>query len=133
MSQKQPMPETGGPRPAPARNPYIMNFMKVLVEKKGENPAPEALKKLIEDMYRVFEYMLGQNMISALPEDVRKDYLAMTEDLARLDYEKIGKVFDPHVPNYQQVMKDTMKEFADIFIKNRDFKPEDYPVQMDPA
>ena len=30
-------------------------------------------------------------------------------------------------------MKATMKEFAEIFLKNREFKPEDYPVAFDPA
>ncbi len=133
MSQKQPTPEAAAPRSEPARNPYIMNFMKVLVEKKGENPAPEALKKLTEDMYRIFEYMLGQNMVNALPVDIRKDYMTMAEDLANLNYDKIGKVFDPNVQDYQKVMKETMREFAEIFLRNRDFKPEDYPVCVDPA
>jgi len=118
---------------APARNPYIMNFCKVLVEKKGEQHEPEALKKLLEDMYRLYEAMLGKNMVNALPEDVRKEYLAMAEDLRNLDYEKIGNVFDKNISNYQEIMKDTMKQFADIFLKNRDFKPEQYPVELQPV
>ncbi len=72
------MPETAQPRSAPAKNPYIMNFCKVLVEKKGGELQPEALKKLLGDMYRLFECMLGQNMIAALPEDLRKEYLGMS-------------------------------------------------------
>src|SRR5208337_4341056 len=62
---------------APIRNPYIMNFLKALVEKKGEQHQTDDLKKLLGDMYRLFECMLGQNMVNALPEDVRKQYLAM--------------------------------------------------------
>ena len=100
---------------APMRNPYIMNFLKVLVEKKGEQHQPDDLKKLLGDMYRLFESMLGQNMVNALPEDVREQYLAMAEDLPNLNYEKIGAVFDPNVKNYEQVMKDTMKQFAEYF------------------
>ena len=115
---------------APIRNPYIMNFCKTLVEKKGEQPQPEDLKKLLGDMYRLFESMLGQNMVNALPEDVRKKYLEMAEDLSNLNYEKIGAVFDTNVKNYQQVMKDTMKQFAEIYLKNRQFSPEDYPVKL---
>ncbi len=110
------------------RNPYIVNFCKVLVEKKGEQMEPTALKKLLEDMYRLFESMLGQNMIKALPEDLRQEYHKLSEDLSKLDYDKIGEIFDKNVPHYQQVMKETMKGFAEIFMKNRTFNPKDYPV-----
>jgi hypothetical protein len=113
---------------APVRNPYIMNFCRVLVEKKGEQHQPEALKKLLGDMYQLFESMLGHNMVAALPEEVKKEYLGMAEDLPNLNYEKIGSVFDKNVGNYEQIMKHTMKQFAEIYLRNRQFNPEDYPV-----
>ncbi|MEN6483747.1 MAG: DUF5663 domain-containing protein [Syntrophobacteraceae bacterium] len=120
------------PRPSePVRNPYIVSFLKVLVEKKGENLGPEALKKLLGDMYRLFECMLGQNMIQALPEDLRQQYLNLASDLSKLDYDKIAGIFDKNVPDYERVMKETMKQFAEIFMKNRTFRPEDYPVPVD--
>ena len=117
---------------APIRNPYIMNFLKVLVEKKGEQHQTEDLKKLLGDMYRLFEAMLGQNMVNALPEEVRKQYLAMAEDLPNLNYKKIGAVFDENVKHYERIMKDTMKQFAEIYLKNRQFSPEHYPVEPQP-
>ena len=117
---------------APIRNPYIMNFLKVLVEKKGEQHQTEDLKKLLGDMYRLFESLLGQNMVNALPEDVRKQYLAMAADLANLSYQKIGDVFGTNIKNYNQIMKDTMKQFAEIYLKNRQFSPEHYPVEPQP-
>ena len=49
-----------------------MNFCKMLVEKKREQHQPEDLKKLLGDMYRLFEGLLGENMITALSEDERK-------------------------------------------------------------
>ncbi len=116
--------------PQPIRNPHIMNFLKVLVEKKGEQLEPDDLKKLLGAMYKLFESMLGQNMVDALPEDVRKEYLSMTEDLSALNYDKIGAIFDTNVKNYEQVMKETMKQFADIYFKNRQFSPEHYPVKL---
>ncbi|MCE5334927.1 MAG: DUF5663 domain-containing protein [Desulfobacteraceae bacterium] len=127
--QKFETPEKPAPA-APVRNPYIMNFCKVLVEKKGEQHSPEELKKLLEDMYRLYEAMLGKNMVNALPEQVRKEYLAMADDLRNLDYDKIGAVFDKNISNYQEIMKETMREFSEIFLKNRDFKPEQYPVEI---
>ena len=108
-----------------------MNFLKVLVDQKGEEHEPEALKKLLNDMYGLFESMLGHNMVNALPGDLKKQYLGMADDLRNLDYEKIGSVFDANISNYQAIMKDTMKEFAGIFMANRQFRPEDYPVKFD--
>ncbi len=105
---------------ASVRNPYIMNFLKTLVEKKGEQHQPDDLKKLLGNMYRLFESMLGRNMVNALPEEVRKQYLAIAEDLPNLSYEKIGAVFDANVKNYELVMKNTMKQFAGTYLKNRE-------------
>jgi hypothetical protein len=117
---------------APIRNPYIMNFLKAVVEKKGEQHQGDDLEELLDDMYRVFEYMLGQNMVNALPEEVRKQYLAMAADLANLSYQKIGDVFGTNIKNYNQIMKDTMKQFAEIYLKNRQFSLEHYPVEPQP-
>ncbi len=126
-SKQEPTPAT----PLATKNPYILNFCKVLVQQKGEHHEPEALKKLVNDMYKLFENMLGQNMVKALPDDIREQYLELTEDLTRLNYEKIGEIFDRHVPDYEGVMKQTMRQFAEIFMKNRRFDPEDYPVDAD--
>jgi predicted nuclease of restriction endonuclease-like (RecB) superfamily len=38
---------------APIRNPYIMNFLKTLVEKKREQHQTDDLKELLGDMYRL--------------------------------------------------------------------------------
>lgn len=116
---------------AKVRNPYILNFCKILVEKKGETHEPEALKKLLDDMYRLYESLLGHNMVNSLPEDVRSEYLNLTEDLSKLNYDKIGEIFDKSIPNYEQIMKETMKQFAEIFMKNREFNPQDYPGSAD--
>jgi hypothetical protein len=113
------------------RNPYILNFCKVLVEKKGEKHEPDALKKLLDDMYRLYENLLGQNMVNALPDDVRKEYLALCNNLDELSYEKIQGYFDKAIIDYEQIMKDTMKQFAEIFMSNRNFDPKDYPVSSD--
>lgn len=132
MAQHQSTPEDLGKAPSgPVRNPYIMNFCRVLVEKKGEQLEPDIKKKLLNDMYRLFENLLGKNMIEALPEEARKRYLELCDDLNDLSYEKIAETFDQGVPHYEAVMKDTMKQFAEIFMKNRKFDPHDYPVPLE--
>lgn len=123
--------ETRKAAPVATKNPYIVNFCKVLVEKKGEKLEPDALKKLLDDMYRLYENMLGQNMVKALPDAVRQKYLDLCEDLTQLDYETIGETFDKHIPDYEGVMKQTMQQFAEIFMRNRTFNPKDYPVQSE--
>lgn len=112
--------------PLNIRNPYIVHFLKALVEKKGEQHSPEALKKLLDDMYKLFENLLGQNMVKALPEDKRAEYLELTKDLSKLSYKKVEEIFDKHVPHYQDVMKETMKQFTTLFMKNRRFDPKDF-------
>lgn len=135
MSEKenQAVEPKEAPPQGPPKNPYIMNFCRALVERKGEKLDPELLKKLLNDMYRLFENMLGQRMIDALPEGLRKQYLELIEDLTRLSYDKIGEFFDKNVPDYEAIMKATMKEFAEIFMKNRTFRPEDYPAPFEPV
>jgi hypothetical protein len=128
QEQEQGSATTGQQADKPVRNPYILNFCRVLVDKKGESHQPEALEKLLGNMYTLYEYMLGQNMVSSLPEAAREHYLSLTQDLANLSYEKIGEVFERNIPNYKEVMRDTMKQFAEIFMKNREFNPKDYPV-----
>lgn len=126
------MPQDDSGMKAPGesmRNPFIVNFCKVLTEKKGENHEVTDMKKLIEEMYKLFEFLLGQNMIKALPEDVRRNYLGIAEDLENLSYEKIGEVFDKNVPDYERVMKETMKQFAELYMKNRTFKASEYMPQ----
>lgn len=128
MSQHEVNRQTAGEQApgAAMRNPYIVKFCKVLVEKKGEQHEPEVMKKLLEDMYGLFEFLLGQNMIKALPESVRQEYMGIASDLQNLSYEKIGEIFDKHVPDYEKVMKETMKQFTDIYMKNREFKVQEH-------
>ena len=116
--------------PFSMKNPYIMNFCRVLVEKKGEKHSPESLKKLLNEMYKLFENLLGQNMVKALPEDKREEYLRLCEDLNQLSYEKIAEIFDRYVPNYKDVMKETMKQFTDLFMRNRNFDPQEFEQRI---
>jgi hypothetical protein len=120
-SQNSEIADQASGKPDP--NPYILSFFRVLVERKGETHEPEALEKLLNDMYCLFETMLGQNMVDSLPDDMRHRYLSLAEDPANLAYEKIGAVFDGNIPDCRQVIKDTMKQFAEIFLKNREFTP----------
>jgi hypothetical protein len=132
MTDQKPLaPELMKTTPQAVRNPYIVNFCRALVEKKGENHEPEYLEKLLDDMYRLYEDLLGQNMVKALPDDLRQEYLELSKNLDQLSYEKIAEIFGKNTDNYQEVMKVTMKQFADIFMRNRNFDPKDYPDSTD--
>ena len=100
------------------RNPYIMNFCKSLIEKKNLQLSSDGLAKMFEDMYRLFENMLGKNMVAALPADVQSQYLAQYEG-GKVDFERIGQIFGEHISTPDEILKDTMKQFATIFLKNR--------------
>jgi hypothetical protein len=132
MTEERPTtPDSMKATPLDIRNPYIMNFCKALVEKKGETHEPEALNKLLNDMYRLYENLLGQNMVKALPDNLREEYLELSKDLNELSYAKIAEIFDKNISNREGIMKQTMREFTEIFMRNRTFDPKDYPVSAD--
>ncbi|MFA4915608.1 MAG: DUF5663 domain-containing protein [Syntrophales bacterium] len=100
------------------RNPYILNFFNSLIQQKDLKLSSEGLSKMIEDMYRLFENMLGKNMVAALPADAKSEYLAQHEKEG-VDFDKIGQIFGEHIPKPDEILKDTMKQFAATFSKNR--------------
>lgn len=127
MSSRRPQE----PKPAvfaSVRNPYIENFCKLLMEKRGEKLEPEAFDQVLDEMYLLYESMLGRNMLEALPEDLRSEYLALAKDPGNLTFEKIAAIFSKNPLDYEQIMKQTMKEFTEIYLKNRQFEAEDFLV-----
>jgi len=102
------------------KNPYIENFCRALVAKKGEKLTEDALDRLIDDLYGLFENMLGRNMVAALPDELRSDYASKYEKGTNfIDHEEISKIFGEHISNPEEIMSKTIKEFADIYFKNR--------------
>jgi hypothetical protein len=121
MAEKRPLaPEImeKGP-PEKVRNPYILDYCRTLADQTDPDLDPEIKAKLVDQMYDLYESMLGEKMVAALPEDLRKEYLKLTEDLYKLNYEKIQEYFDENVPDYQRIMKETLKEFTEVFLSNR--------------
>ena len=103
-----------------AKNPMIENFCRALVEKKGEELPEDAMERLIDDLYGLFQNMLGRNMVAALPETHRAQYLIQYEKGANfIDHEAISRIFGDQIPNPEEIMKKTLKEFAEIYFKNR--------------
>jgi hypothetical protein len=102
------------------KNPYIENLCKAMVEKKGEKLEPDAKERMIDDLYGLFENMLGKNMVAALPEELQSQYVSKYEKgRDNIDYEEIAQIFGEHIPNPQEIMKKTLEEFTEIYFKNR--------------
>ena len=111
------------------KNPYIENFCRALVAKKGEKLTDEALERLIESLYKLFQNMLGRNMVAVLPEELRRDFISRYDKGGRdVDLEEVGQVFDQHVSDPEEIMKKTAREFAALYFKNR---PGDVPPPWD--
>jgi len=96
------------------RNPYIMNFCQMLLEKRGEELSGEEQERKINDMYCDFENMLGKNMVDALPADKQSEYIA-NQKKDEVDFEKIGRIFEEHISDPDKILKNTMQEFAKLF------------------
>jgi len=101
------------------RNPFIVNFCEALIKKRGLELSEEKKEQELERMYNLYETMLGRRMVEALPEDKQSQYLAITRDLDNLSFEKIGEIFSEGVPDAEVIMKETLEEFSDIYLKNR--------------
>lgn len=102
------------------KNPYIENFCRVMVGKRGEKLPTDAMERLIDDLYGLFENMLGRNMVAALPEELKAQYVSQYErDRNHIDYEQIAQIFGKHISNPEEIMRKTLKEFAEIYDENR--------------
>ena len=101
------------------RNPFIVNFCETLIKKRGLELSEENKEKELEKMYNLYETMLGRRMVEALPEDKQAKYMAITRDLDQLSFEKIGEIFADGVPDAEVIMKETLEEFSNIYLKNR--------------
>jgi hypothetical protein len=101
------------------RNPFIVKFCEALMKKRGLELGEENKEKELERMYNLYESMLGRRMVEALPEDKKAKYMEMTRDLGQLSFEKIEEIFAEGVPDPQALMKETLEEFSDIYLKNR--------------
>ena len=102
-----------------SRNPFIVNFCETLMKKRGLELEDEAKEKEVDRMYNLYETMLGRRMVEALPEDKRAQYMETIRDLGQLDFDKIEEIFGDGVPDPHSVMKETIEEFSDIYLKNR--------------
>ncbi len=102
------------------RNPHIEEFIRKLIHEKGEKLEPDALERLVEDLNRLLENMVGRNMVAALPEEVRDQFVAQYDKGCRdVDVTQMSQVFDQYIADPAQIMKKTLKEFADLYFKNR--------------
>jgi len=102
------------------RNPYIDKFIRRLIDEKGEKLEPDALERLVEDLNRLLENMIGRNMVAALPREVRDQFVVEHDKGSRdVDIAQMSEVFDQYITDPAQIMKKTLKEFADLYFRNR--------------
>jgi hypothetical protein len=101
------------------RNPFIVNFCERLMKKRGLELSDETKEQELDRMYNLYESMLGRRMVEALPDEKKAQYIGIAKDLDQLSFEKIGEIFEDGVPDPQAIMKETLEEFSDIYLKNR--------------
>ncbi len=102
------------------KNPYIESFIRRLVDEKGEKLEPDAMERLVEDLNRLLENMVGRNMVAALPEEVRSQFVSQYDKGCRdVDAARMSELFGQYIPDPAGIMKKTLKEFADLYFLNR--------------
>ena len=101
------------------RNPFIFNFLEAIIRRKGLTLPEEVQAQEVDRMYQLLETMVGRRLVAQLPEDKRAYYERLCTDLSQLDLTKVAEIFGDSVPDPQGVMKETLQEFCDIYLKNR--------------
>ncbi len=102
------------------KNPYIEQFIRALIEQKGERLEPDARERLVEDLNRLLENMIGRNMVAALPEEIRCRFVSQYDKGCRdVDVDALSCTFERYVPDASIVMKKTLREFAALYFRNR--------------
>jgi hypothetical protein len=101
-------------------NPYIEAFCRALIEKNEGKLDSDAKDKLVEDLYRLYENMLGRNIVAALPEEKRSQFISEYDKGNRpVDLDQFGELFGDHITDPQEIMKKTLIELAALYFKNR--------------
>jgi hypothetical protein len=102
------------------KNVYIENFCRVLVEKNEGDLPPETKNKLVEDLYYLLQNMIGRKMVAALPEDIRRQYVdEFQRGSRRVSYQDVAHIFEQHIENPHEIMKEALKEFTALYLQNR--------------
>jgi len=101
------------------RNPFILNFCEALLRRKGLTLSEDVQAQEIDRMYQLLETMVGRRLVAQLPENKRAYYERLCTDLSQVDLTKVAEIFGDSVPDPQGVMKETLQEFCDIYLKNR--------------
>jgi hypothetical protein len=101
------------------RNPFILNFLEVLIRRKGLTLSEDVQAQEVDRMYQLLETMLGRKLVAQLPDDKKANYERLCTDLSQLDLTKVAEIFGDSVPDPEGVMKETLQDFCDIYLKNR--------------
>ncbi|MGE5310668.1 MAG: DUF5663 domain-containing protein [Nitrospirota bacterium] len=101
------------------RNPFILTFCEALIRRKGLTLSEEVQAQEMDRMYQLLETMLGRKLVAQLPEEKKAYYERLCTDLSQVDLTKVAEIFGDSVPDPQGVMKETLQEFCDIYLKNR--------------
>lgn len=101
------------------QNPFIVDFCEALIRKRGLELSEEAKEKEVEKMYEMVQNMLGRKLVEQLPEEKRSSYLKFTRDPSQLDLATVKQFFQEEISDPEGVMRETLTEFTDIYLKNR--------------
>ena len=102
------------------RNPYIEGLCRALIEKNEGKLDSDAKEKLVDDLYHLYENMLGKNIVAALPEEKRSQFISEYEKGNRpIDSDQIAELFGDDIEDPREIMKKTMNELATLYFKNR--------------
>lgn len=108
------------------KNPFITYYIHQLIDKKMnlDQMDPEKVEQLEESLYTRFESILGRTIVESLPEEKREAFekamKGINLDKSSMDLDKMALLFkdiDMGAIDFQGIMKDTLQEISDEFLK----------------
>jgi len=95
----------------------LNSFITTLITKAGLGGVPESFRaKYIEQLSNQVQQRIGVAMIQRLPTTALDSFSALTAGDASA--EEIRQLFAQHVPDYEQVVQNTMQQFATEFLQD---------------
>jgi hypothetical protein len=100
-------------------NPFIINLFKMLMKQSGEEIPEDPNDRRFEELYTLFESLLGKNVLASVPEDKQSTYMALVEKNPAPSMDSIGELIGDCVKDPKAILEKTIVDFKGLYVRNR--------------
>jgi hypothetical protein len=101
------------------KNPFVLDFIKKLMKESGEAIPDDPGHRRYEELYALFESLLGKNVLSAVPQNKQAEYMAFVKKNPSPSMESVGEILGGCIESPETILKKTMNDFKELYLRNR--------------